>query len=742
VYASLFGRPPLNDFDSQARLLTRFFYYWRDGYFPLWTIQQHGGMPMSYDLAGSGALAPFNWIYGFFPSVYEGRILPLLLHEKLIFIGLAALFAYLFFKKCGASRSGSLLGAAGFAFGARMLDHLRYSTPLETLCLVPALAWLIEKMLESPRRVRFEIAFSVILGLMILSGQPQHPFYVLLFIIPYATYRIGLKPSGVKRLIRFLSFVALGIALGAPFWLPFMRDAMPILGDRVSGALMWNDQYQMDGVSFWANFGFPWFADVHSAYAMSVPVLVFFVYGILHGLRPKNSIVPREKIVFFALFFIICLFYAFGSKSPIWRLITDLIPPLRMLRAPGRFLGVGSLCFAGVGALGFSAFIKDLENPRRVFPWVTALALTAIGVGFALFLRRGGETALAPFSPCRIHSSLPLARFQFFFYVFYSAVTVFLIASYLTRRLARPFIMSAFLVLSILEPAVYAHWGTWYSDIPVKPLTSHAVFSSIDTFRYRSVELNPVGTFWPVLDGRVHFDAPASIGQFLIDGGNAAAKLYVDIDDGILSYTANYVPAPEGVRFRVFQGSGLPLRDVTVIAPEDVPEDLPAKRLNPALIPKNKEARFTVLEYTPNRIRFLVFLPENGFVNYLENIHPGFKATVDGKPARLIRTYGTFQGLFLKAGWHDVFIEYRSRAWTVGLALCAFAGGLLILLAARSLTARGPSWAKRWPVLIAIVLYAAGCVALNHALERRISKNGRYQFFPWQPPTGVIVMKR
>ena len=111
VYSFLFQTPPGNDFDSQLRLILRFHYYWRAGFFPLWSVMWHGGMPAGYEAATSGIFSPVNWIYGFFPQIYQGRLLGLLIHSKLFVLGTGGVGAFLFLRTVCRSDWASLFGA-------------------------------------------------------------------------------------------------------------------------------------------------------------------------------------------------------------------------------------------------------------------------------------------------------------------------------------------------------------------------------------------------------------------------------------------------------------------------------------------------------------------------------------------------------------------------------------------------------------------------------------------------------
>jgi len=62
----------------------------------------------------------------------------------------------------------------------------------------------------------------------------------------------------------------------------------------------------------------------------------------------------------------------------------------------------------------------------------------------------------------------------------------------------------------------------------------------------------------------------------------------------------------------------------------------------------------------------------------------GWRLTLDGKPAPLLRVNAGFLGFFVPAGWHRAALEYRPAGWVWGLRLCALTLGAALLAALAS----------------------------------------------------------
>jgi hypothetical protein len=91
-----------------------------------------------------------------------------------------------------------------------------------------------------------------------------------------------------------------------------------------------------------------------------------------------------------------------------------------------------------------------------------------------------------------------------------------------------------------------------------------------------------------------------------------------------------------------------------------------------------------LLERRPERVRLEATLSAEGHVVLLDGYDPGWRATVDGKPAPVLRANMVFRAVPLPAGKHVVELVYRPWALVVGLAL----SGVSLLLS-------GWAWAAR-----------------------------------------------
>jgi hypothetical protein len=103
---------------------------------------------------------------------------------------------------------------------------------------------------------------------------------------------------------------------------------------------------------------------------------------------------------------------------------------------------------------------------------------------------------------------------------------------------------------------------------------------------------------------------------------------------------------------------------------------------DPGARPAGPAGQVEVEELAPDRVRLEARLDEPGFVVLLDSHDPGWRVSVDGQPAELLRANVAFRAVAVPAGEHAVEFVYRPASLRAGLALsCAAAvGGLAFAL--------------------------------------------------------------
>ena len=101
------------------------------------------------------------------------------------------------------------------------------------------------------------------------------------------------------------------------------------------------------------------------------------------------------------------------------------------------------------------------------------------------------------------------------------------------------------------------------------------------------------------------------------------------------------------------------------------------------------EVRLISTNFALQEIRAEVRAPRASLVVFAQAYYPAWKATLDGKPARLLRANHAFQAVAVPAGRHGIQLEYDDRSFKLG-AVISIGAWFVCLLVLRWLRVRPP----------------------------------------------------
>ncbi len=102
----------------------------------------------------------------------------------------------------------------------------------------------------------------------------------------------------------------------------------------------------------------------------------------------------------------------------------------------------------------------------------------------------------------------------------------------------------------------------------------------------------------------------------------------------------------------------------------------------------SRASQVAISEYVLNRVTLQASLDDAGFVVLADTYYPGWRATIDGRPAPLYRANSVVRALYVPAGQHTITLTFLPLDFVVGTAVSLLT---LLLLAALLLWA----WRKR-----------------------------------------------
>ncbi|MBV9126242.1 MAG: YfhO family protein, partial [Planctomycetes bacterium] len=122
--------------------------------------------------------------------------------------------------------------------------------------------------------------------------------------------------------------------------------------------------------------------------------------------------------------------------------------------------------------------------------------------------------------------------------------------------------------------------------------------------------------------------------------------------------------------------NGAPLPDGTPFHPyETALVETPVPFTSTAGDTRNEVA---VCLYKPDHVAVQARAPGGGFLVLGDSFYPGWKATVDGQPARMYLTDYVLRGVLVPPGDHLVEFRFRPAMFYLGLCLSGLSAVLLI----------------------------------------------------------------
>ena len=187
----------------------------------------------------------------------------------------------------------------------------------------------------------------------------------------------------IKRLGTALASVVVGLAIGAVQYLPVREyvswspRAGGLADYRIATSYAWNPEEllnvylpQFSGMlnNYWGRNGI----HLHSDY-VGVVVLVLAGAAFI-GLRSD----PRRKhIIFWSAALVVTLLWSLGSSTPFYHIPYAIIPGTKYFRAPATIFFVGTLAIALLACVGAERFLERRVSPRYLIGWLIAGGIIA-----------------------------------------------------------------------------------------------------------------------------------------------------------------------------------------------------------------------------------------------------------------------------------------------------------------------------------------------------------------------------
>jgi hypothetical protein len=359
-----------------------------EGHLPLWNPYIFAGMPFLASVY-PGVLYPPNWLFALLPlGMAMNAVVITTFH-------LALIGAYLYARKIGCNRTGSLVAGVAFAFGGFLVAHLGQTSHIEGSVWMPWTVLAIEGI-SSTRQWRWVVLGAVAIAMQIFAGVPQACLYIAMVSGAYGLFcLVARTETRAAFLFRASAMAVCGVLLAGAQLIP-LRELLPLSARAGIGyeffsvgslppvhTLTLVFPYFFGGSNWWPYRAGYWGAPGTTELCGYVGLATLMLGAIaLIGSR-------RNRLVWFwAGVAFVSLLLAYGSYLPfgLHRLLHQ-VPVYNLFRVSARNMLSVNFALAVLAGLGLSALGgMDAAARRRLWRWGAAVLAAMIATTTLLYL--------------------------------------------------------------------------------------------------------------------------------------------------------------------------------------------------------------------------------------------------------------------------------------------------------------------------------------------------------------------
>jgi hypothetical protein len=645
---------------------------------PLWMTEIYAGFPL-VARAESGALAPLNLaLYGLLPPYVA-------LNLSIVATWLLAAFGtYAFSRAIGADRPGAAVASVAFAWSGFLVCHMKHLSMVNTAAWLPVGLWALERAMRSGRPQAF-LLVGFVVAMQDLSGHIQVSFYSGLVYLSY--FAAHLERQGLRQLPWLLAALALGHAGGAVQLLPTWE--LVGLSDRSGGmGFASAAQYAYDPIN-WKTFFYPYANGDVGSFTYTGEGVFWESYGYVGALTLALALYAvvsgwRERVIrYLGGAVVVAYLLVLGPRTPFFELALYL-PGMSFFRFPTRFLLVVDLGLCALAALGITHLL------RRVSERVSARSANGVALGIAtlvvadLYTFQPRQNAIVDLElwerPPALAQRLREDPERFRIFSPLAAAThieAFRQANGWQGDLT-PFVRQR----EFLQPSINVLYGLASADGYAQLTPRYVVDVWGDQQRLGLVQTSHQASEG-VLETRPPFDRLMSLynvkyvlspyametpRRFELLGHFSGVHLYRNPDVLPRAFVVGRVRIVGGAAEAL---SALGARNFDP-SEEVILFDHPGVPLGRG----HESSTADLVDYGTNRVVVQVEAASDGLLVLSDTWYPGWKATIDGRPTKVLRANHALRAVAVPAGSHEVRFEFRSRSIALGavVSLVAFAG--------------------------------------------------------------------
>lgn len=671
---------------------------WHHGHFPMWDPNIWFGLSL-FGQGEPGAAYPLNWLL-FLAPLKHGWIREAAMHWYFVLIHYgAALTCYALVRDLGRSRAAAILAGCVYALGG-YLGSVTWPQMINGAVWSPLVFLFLLRAARGQRPWASAILSGFFLGFGWLAGHHQMNLFVSIAagaLWLWLTLREGrinfgfacLAAGSIAVAILASSFVTLPMAEYGRRTVRWVGADHPVtLGETVPYNI--HQEYALPPTALLSLVA----PNIQQTFSPFVGIVAFAL-----GLSGAILAWKERAVRWFAMISLGGILFALGPMSLLHGVLYSLVPLVDKARVPAAGIIVFAVGFAPLAAYGADLLPRPESSAfsRCAGQWLLGLtgALTLLEMVLWAAKKNGAEddrvmiTAVA------------------------AALLAAILAMWRTEAISARTGTVAVIALVLFELANVTNYYLPNRNVPAQNPYLHRMTEHgdlIDYIRSRGIA------------ARTDYDTkeiPYNIGDWfgIETAGGLGSSVPVNIWGmdvfskrgreffGVRYYLAKDPPRPDLTP--VFQGrSGIKVFEDRAAYPRvwavhQAVSLADSSALLPALTAESFDGRRAVLltgapapqmgncqaveenvqmpYHGPNQLTITADLRCRGMVILTDAWFPGWRATVDGKPARIYQVYGGVRGVMVDAGSHVIQMNYRPWSIILGGALTALAGALALL---------------------------------------------------------------
>jgi len=674
---------------------------WHEKWFPLWDPYLWAGQPL-LGQAQPGVAYPLNWLLFALP-LRDGHLLWGALQWYFVVTRfLAAAFCYLLCRDLGRSRPASLAGGLAFAL-CGFVASTGWPQMVNGAVWLPLVFLFLLRATRGQKVVGNAALSGMFLGMAWLSGHHQVPMFATVAVAGAWLYLIFRERRPDWRFVR-AAVVAMVITVltGALQILPayeYGHLAKRWVGEQAP--LAWSETVPYS---------------VHEAGDLQASSLLGLVYpNIKTSFDPFVGVVALSlallgiaacwrdsRVRFLTVLAVGGLVYALGHNSVLQGFLYAVIPSLDKARSPAAAVVLYEFAVAVLAAFGL-----DRLGSAEASPWPRRMAWTVLAFGIltaalfqAVFFANklnfpADSTVLLTGLIAILLGALVLAwnrgalgRSQA------SALVILLLL--LELGMGQPYTITdrsdadrmkwnaqilgnqdiaAYLKLQpgypralVAEDAFHANWGAWH-DVEMWGGLLAGVSSNMLSFDTSSLQAH-------ILFGVRYIIAakpPEHAGPEVFAGAGGL-KVYEQQDAFPRAWAVHSLVQVHGMN----QGNRLIVDHLW-----DLRNQAFLLQAPPAVDVCGGTETVTLEDDRGGRVKIASNLACRGMVIVSDTFYPGWRAWIDGRPAKIHEVNGAMRGVVTPAGQHVITMRYRPLSAMLGAGLSALGVALALVLARR-----------------------------------------------------------